>query len=326
MNDQNPHRNSAASDLPVEVETWLNEQPAEDASALKETWALAAYAELFDPRCEPDAVRFEQMRNTVQEAIKSPESIHRFDRAPLRLLNRRVLRLAASLIILAMAGSFWWSRPVVHVAPFGDRLNVHLADGSEVYLNSGSRLSHSRSFGSENRKIKLQGEAYFDVSHNDMPFVVGTFNGSVTVLGTRFNVRAWESDDTPETVVVLEQGSVLFAGLSDGVVPVVLEPGEMSRISGLNAPSLPVSVDINQNIAWRDGGLIFVDQLVGVVADEVQRRFNVEVEIIPASLRQERVTLKLNDARNAEEVLTTLAVARGYTVEGSKGAFKVKRP
>ena len=326
MKDQNPNRNSASSELPVEVEAWLDEQPVEDAQALKEVWTLAAHAQLFDPPCELDEKRFDQMCTAVHAATKTVKRASKSDRASMRLLNMRLLKVAASLIILVFAGSFWWTRPIVHVAPWGDQLSVHLPDGSDVALNSGSQLLHRRSFGSENRRVTLRGEAFFDVAHSHTPFLVETFNGTVTVLGTRFNVRAWESDDVPETVVVLEQGSVLLRGLTVDVDPVILKPGEISRISGVDAPSAPILVDINQNMSWRSGGLMFVDQRVGVVADEIQRRFNVQVKIIPESLRQERVTFRLSEVRNAEEVLSIVAVARGYTLEETNGLFKLVKP
>lgn len=328
MKDQNPHRDSASYSLPVEVEDLLKEQPAEEVEGIKEVWALSAHAQQFDVSIAPDAEQFEQMRLGVHAAKKSvrtagnpgAEKTNTQRYAPLRLISTHAFRIAASLVILVMAGIFWWTRPVIHEAPFGDQLSVYLPDGSEVSLNSGSRLSHARSFGGNTREITLRGEAFFDVAHSDTPFTVETFNGKVTVLGTRFNVRAWDSDDIPETVVVLEKGSVLFGGHAEDIAPVILKPGELSKISGFSAPTKPAMVDVDQRIAWRLGSLMFIDQQIGVVTDEVERRFNVEITVSP-ELREERVTVRLSDARNAEEVLSVVALARGYKLEQVDGVF-----
>ena len=316
MNDRaHSHRDNESVDLPFEVEAWLNEQPSGDAEMLKEVWQLAGHAQKFDPPGEPDTVRFERMRKEVKEAVAS-------NRSSMRLIRLRILKAAAVVLVLMIAGGIWWTRPIVHEAPFGSQLTVLLPDGSESTLNSGSRLSHTRSFGTKNRLVNLQGEGFFDVKHNEIPFSVETFNGSVAVLGTRFNVRAWE-DETRETVVVLQEGSVRLAG-HDKQRPVVLEPGELSRISGEEAvPSEPVPVDVDLNLAWRSGNFIFVDELLGVVVDEAERRFDVSIQVQPQTLRQERITLKLNDAKNIDEILTTISEVRGYTFELVGGVYRL---
>ena len=148
----------------------------------------------------------------------------------------------------------------------------------------------------------------------------------MTVLGTRFNVRAWESDEDPETVVALERGSVLLESRAKAATPVVLEPGQVSRISGEAGPSAPEQADIEQKTAWRLGGLFFNDTPVGVVVDEIKRRFDVEVEMLPPSLRQERVTLRLSDARDAEFALSMIAMAREYTLRETDGVFSLTMP
>ena len=318
--DHIPHSEQG---VPDELKAWLGEQPQEEANALEQAWNLAVHAQQFDLPSEPDTERFGQMREEVLRAA-AQEQVH--VRTHLRLVSTPILRIAASLVVLVLAGTFLWTRPISHTAPVGDQLSVQLSDGSTVSLNSGSRLVHNRSFGSKNRRVTLKGEAFFDVAHSDTPFIVETFNGTVTVLGTRFNVRAWESDEDPETVVALERGSVLLESRAKAATPVVLEPGQVSRISGEAGPSAPEQADIEQKTAWRLGGLFFNDTPVGVVVDEIKRRFDVEVEMLPPSLRQERVTLRLSDARDAEFALSMIAMAREYTLRETDGVFSLTMP
>src|SRR5690606_693130 len=114
--------------------------------------------------------------------------------------------MAAAAVVVVGLGAALWLRPTVHRAPLGERLAVVLPDGSRVELNSGSRLAYRRTFGWRARRVDLHGEAFFDVVPADVPFTVRTFNSAVTVLGTRFNVRAWPDDEQAETAVVLEEG------------------------------------------------------------------------------------------------------------------------
>ena len=320
MTNHLPHNENG---LPVELEAWLNEQPKEEAKELEDVWTLAAHAQHFDIPSEPDEQRFDRMRAEVlQSAARSEQTSTRFH-VSLRLVKMHTLKIAASLVLLVLAGSLWWTRPISYKAPAGDQMNVQLSDGSTVSLNSGSRLVHNRSFGSNNRRVQLNGEAFFDVMHGDTPFIVETFNGSVTVLGTRFNVRAWDSDYEPETVVALERGSVLLESRSQDATPVVLEPGQVSRILGKEAPTAPVLDNVEQRTSWRSGGLYFNDRPVGAVLDEIKRRYDVQVDISPVSLRQERITLVTSGEQGAESVLTVVARVRGYTLRETNGVFSL---
>lgn len=325
MNNHSEHRNSTP-ELPGEVADWLSEEPAENARAIQKVWTLAGHAQQFDPIATPDEVRFNEMRAAVLSSAKPGSQSSDRPGPKLRLISPLTLRIAASLLLLVLVGVFWWTRPVAYEAPLGDSLQLTLSDGSGIVLNSGSRLTLRRSFGKNDRDLTLDGEAFFDVAHASVPFNVSTFNGTITVLGTRFNVRAWTSDDQPETVVALEEGSVLLRNELGDAAEVILKPGEVSRISGSDRPSVPSLADLNQALAWRQGAWMFVDKGVGVIADEVSRRFDVVIDIQPASLRQERVTVRLNEARNAEEVLSLIAVARGFQLEASTNSFKLTRP
>ena len=322
MHEYASDNNNTPEDLPEEVQAWLQEHAPQETQSIEEIWALAAHARQFDPPAEPDQERFARMRSAVLQEATTPPARP----VLLRLVTSRMLKIAASLLILALAGSLWWTRPIAYTTAPGDQQTVQLADGTTVVLNSGSRLTHKPTFGSKDRAVKLQGEAFFIVAHHETPFTVDTFNGTVTVLGTRFNVRAWDNEEAPETVVVLEQGSVQFASRTSGTVPVVLKPGESSTISGASAPSTPVPTNIGQSIAWREGGLYFIDKPVGVVIDEIARRFDVEVKTMPPSVRQERVSLRLSEARSAGEALSMIAIARNYTLREANGVFTLITP
>ena len=325
MNDNVPsNHDQGGARLPAELETWLESQTPEEAAEINAVWQLSEHALLFDPPAEPDEKRFERLKQEVRSEMDS-----RTAGGVLRILTLRpwIARVAAAVVIMVIAGGVWISRPVIYEAASGEQLDVHLADGTEVSLNSGSSLTHARFLGMLHRNVLLHGEAFFDVTPADKPFSVETFNGKVTVLGTRFNVRAWHSDDEPETVVVLEEGSVELMSHLQSNKPVILKPGELSRISDpTDQPTAPEAVDVEQRLSWRSGGLIFVDVTMGAAVAEIHRRFDVDVELVPETLRHERITLVLNDARNLNDVLDTIAGAVGYEVEQVDGHYRLSKP
>ena len=98
--------------------------------------------------------------------------------------------------------------------PAGQRINITLVDGTNVWLNARTSLSYPVKFGKNNRQVVLDGEAYFDVTKDkSKPFIVQTDNYNVEVLGTKFDVNAYS--ETGEFETTLMSGSVKVASASD---------------------------------------------------------------------------------------------------------------
>lgn len=151
--------------------------------------------------------------------------------------SRRIIGYAAqiaAMLVLAM-GIGWgyvsyrehsWEALTTRIsAPEGQRVNLKLQDGTEVWLNSGAELEYPSLFAGDTRRVRLAGEAFFDVSHDaDKPFVVETFACRVEVLGTRFNVNADVQHSCFSTTLL--RGGVRVTSLEDSRQQVVLEPDE----------------------------------------------------------------------------------------------------
>lgn len=115
---------------------------------------------------------------------------------------------AVAALVVSAVGLALWLQPRTVTVPYGAMKTIELSDGSVAELSSGSTLTYRHFWGRDERRLKLEGEAFFDVAEAQRPFVVETFNASISVLGTRFNVRAWSTDPIPETSVALESGRV----------------------------------------------------------------------------------------------------------------------
>jgi len=152
-------------------------------------------------------------------------------------------------------------------------LSLKLSDGSQVWLNVGSSLTYPTAFTGNERKVKIIGEAYFEVAHNaGMPFKVQHDDLTVSVIGTHFNMNTY--DDENDKRITLLEGSVQVNKSSDSRL---LKPGQQAKISD----EIKILNDVNTDevIAWKEGKFIFGENTdIGTIMRQIARRYNVEIE------------------------------------------------
>jgi transmembrane sensor len=154
-------------------------------------------------------------------------------------------------------------------------INLVLADGSRIWLNAASSLRYPTAFAGSERKVEITGEAYLEVAHNPaMPFIVSNGNTSIKVLGTDFNVNAY--DDESSLNVTLLKGSVSVA-TKGNQKPKVINPGEQAQVNKNGNIELTNSVDLNEVIAWKNGVFSFKGADIESIMRQVSRWYDVEV-------------------------------------------------
>lgn len=152
------------------------------------------------------------------------------------------------------------------VTPRGGQFKIVLEDGTGVWLNAASKLRFPAAFGNEGRVVEVEGEAYFEVAHDQRrPFRVKSTGQTITVLGTSFNVKGYP--DEPYVTTTLLTGSVQIAG---GKQPqaFTLKPGQQIRLGG-TGPVEIVQVDPSEALAWKNGLFKFD----GVGIEEALRQY-----------------------------------------------------
>ena len=156
-------------------------------------------------------------------------------------------------------------------------LSLTLSDGSKVWINVGSSLSYPTAFAGVERKVKITGEAYFEVAYKTvMPFIVQHDDIEIRVLGTHFNVNTYE-DETDERITLLE-GSVRIKRNS---LTQVLKPGQQARISNKKINDIKIVNDVNLDevMAWKDGKFGFGENTdISTIMRQISRWYNVEIE------------------------------------------------
>lgn len=303
--------------VPPDVSRWIERQDPAERAALARAWQVAGLAADAAP---PDAT--DQAWARLGLALDTPEA----DRPARRALDRapaarsRVLRWASAgalLAAVAVAAAVWWPRGTTLTAD-GRVLVAVLPDGSEVTLAPGSRLRFARGLAGDERRVTLEGQGYFDVATAGRPFVVETFNASVEVLGTEFDVQAWAR--ASETAVALVEGSVRFRSHEAAVT---LDPGQVSRVVGRGAPTPPVPADVSAVASWRSGGFAVVNAPLASVAAAVQARFGRAVSIGPGVDGARRLTLFLPTADTADAVLRDVTAYLDLRLQSGPDGFTV---
>ncbi|MCX6325498.1 MAG: DUF4974 domain-containing protein [Bacteroidia bacterium] len=184
-----------------------------------------------------------------------------------------------------------------------------LADGTKVWLNSGSELQFPILFTGDMREVKLRGEAFFEVVKNEkQPFRVNAKELKVDVLGTSFNVMSYD-DDTQSEVILIE-GKVSLSAEKGQVKKDygTIHPGQRAVFIGESQEVYTEKVAIAKYISWRDGNLIFRDDPMEDVIRRLSRWFNVEFVINDPEIKRYIYTATFRN-ENLDQVLKLLKLS-----------------
>lgn len=191
------------------------------------------------------------------------------------------------------------------VIPFGKRSTILLADGSKVWLNSGTILEFPSSFTTKAREITLKtGEIYIEVADDKQkPFFVKTSDFNVRVYGTKFNVSAFESKNTS---VLLAEGKISL--LKEGMKELMMEPSELVEMTNTNT-FVRQKVNINNYISWKSGYLLFDNTPINEVLKQLEKYYNLSFDYEKEDFFKENSCKgKIVLSENLDNVLTTLSL------------------
>jgi transmembrane sensor len=176
-----------------------------------------------------------------------------------------------------------------------------LPDGTEVWLNAGSKLEYPENFSTDSRKVNLSGEAFFDVfKDSSKPFIISAARSEVKVLGTSFVYRAVASED--KDVVIVNSGKVLFRQKGSTPKSLTLEQGDKGEI---NFKSNIVNKTANEDenyFAWKTGRLIYEDETVEKIISGLSKYYNRKIRIENQKLGETRLTVTFDNLKIEESV------------------------
>ena len=165
------------------------------------------------------------------------------------------------------------------IVPYGRRSSLLLADGSKVWINSGSVLHFPSTFEGKERRIRVEGEIYIEVAHDSTrPFYVETSQMAINVLGTKFNVSAYRDDDSQS--VVLVEGKVNIRTADEGDCTLV--PDQRLCFDATERLFRVDRVDVSYYTSWKDGILQFRGDTMDEIARRLSRYYNVHIHCSPS--------------------------------------------
>lgn len=196
----------------------------------------------------------------------------------------------------------------------GTRAVIELGDGSKIWLNADSRISYPEVFGKYSREVYLNGEAFFKVTGNpDRPFIVHLNNGMVKVLGTSFNVRAYDNEPVQTSV---STGKVAFIpryenqqGTPDTFY---ITPDEKVIYKPTTHNVVKETTSGEDDRAWTEGRLVFRDVSLEDICLELERTFGKKIEFQSDKVRLYRMTGSFQN-NNLQEILYYLTKSKSFS-------------
>ncbi|GGG40590.1 FecR family protein [Hymenobacter glacieicola] len=320
------------------LHAWLAQATAEERLVYEETkryWHTPAPTTVT---AADTATALQHLLTRIHDAEAEPRVVAFRPVAPAPWWRTRV---AATLAALAVAGgaAFWaFQRPTSEaIIPLsfeektttrGASAKVLLADGTAVWLNADSHLWFPKSFRGVQREVYLEGEAFFEVTPNKrQPFVIHLGAEQVRVLGTSFNVKAYQEDETMETAVVTGRVAFIRSGAEDATSADTLyvTPDQRAVYSKSTAALRRETINSQDYATWSRGGFVFQSTSLTEVARTLERHYNVKVQLANERLRHCRLTGRFRD-QTLREVVSVLSLTGSFGFELTNDQLLITGP
>ena len=284
------------------IAAWLDENPEEHQKRMDRAHELFISSIMSEPDIVPEADTRLWYRLTHSRPVRQAMGI-------------------AAAVLVAFGGSylFYEARmerisdiPTSIEAPAGQHIRIALSDGTTVELNSKSRITYPALFAGAERRVRLEGEAMFDVYHDaSRPFIVETYACDVEVRGTRFNVIAEE--DMQEFSTALFEGSVAVSNKVNDE-RILMEPNTIVHLK--NGHLHLSDLENHDNYLWTDGIISFGGDDFGQIIDKLRRYYDVNIEIQRETLPEIRYKrLKVRTSEGVDHILRILQRSSDFTYE-----------
>lgn len=301
---------------------YLNGESSKEESAILEQWIAES---------ESNAQEFEVIKklwtNTSEAALIPVDTDKAWDSVSARTMGKeakivklfawkKAIAIAASIIIIAGIFYFYLQPSAIvwkDTLAQNDNKRIQLSEGTVITLRKGSKLSLPENYGKNIRQVRLEGEAFFEVTHDTQnPFSVITPKSIIKDIGTAFLVQ---SLDSTEQVTVTE-GEVSFNDKKESKTPVVLRAGE-SAILKNEIPQRKI-IDTSNLLSWESKTLIFNNTPLSLVTGDLENYYKVDIEVT-GSLDSIQITAAFRD-EPLEQVLKELRLFTGlnFKLEGRR--------
>jgi len=177
----------------------------------------------------------------------------------------------------------------------GKQTKLTLPDGSVITLDAGTSFSYPEKFDENVREVFINGEGFFEVLPNPQkPFIVHANNTIIKVLGTKFNIRAWQQNQ--KVKVVVAEGKVSFnSARGKEEEKVIITEGQFSEIYLNEKPKTPKDIDVGQQLGWVNHEIIFKDIPLHEILFQMERWYDVKFNLSFSAIGEERLNIHIQN-------------------------------
>lgn len=352
-------------ELPSEEKEKLISELKNDPEMMKEfqlllkSWSLSAFAE-----SNVDELNISNEFRLLNNGLEHQNNKFKVNSDEPVVSLRVLFQYAAIGLLLLALGitGYIYLKPKEHIAyneittKTGEKAQIKLSDGTKIWLNASSKLRYPSNLNGDQVDVYLQGEAYFDVTHNeDRLFQVHAADLNIKVLGTAFNVKSYPEEKIVETTLV--RGKVRIEGKkSEQNDYVILLPNQkasylgnnsklvvtestskniqdrsddlpqIKEIASRNKATVVLSNNVNTSFetSWKDGRLDFVDEQFSSLVIKMERWFGVKIEIEDPSLMSVRYTGTF-EKETIEQALNALSISLPFKYRIFKDSVTIRK-
>lgn len=262
--------------------------------------------------------------NEIRQAKKNRKSVY------IRKIGR--ITAAASILLLFTSLLYYFISPSIndsknlvfqeHIVKKGEVKNLLLSDGTIVFINSDSKLKYEENFGKNSREIYLEGEAWFDVSHNSkLPFIVHTLENDITVTGTAFNVHAYPNENTFRTS--LERGKISVSHCDEKAVE-LQENQTYFFLKDSNKAKICDTENTESFSSWKDGKTVFRNQTFTEILLKLERSHNVTFNLLNENVADIKFTGNFSTKDDINTILKVIKLSMAFDYEISNDTIIIK--
>jgi ferric-dicitrate binding protein FerR (iron transport regulator) len=302
-----------------EFDRWINENEQN-----KLLYIALTKTKIKDPEIKDD-VKAKIYKNLHETII--------YRRASKKLRFWRYCAAASIAIIVALGSYIYFNnsvKPQVSYleaqVPLGVRSKITLSDGTIVHLNSGSSLKYPNQFTGNQRNVRLEGEGYFEVRKDDSaPFIVQTKQLNIKVLGTRFNVKAFNDEDYIETTLLEGKVALYRSTGSAQKDETILKPNTQAIYNKNSDKFIIKEVDASLSTIWKDGKYYFENEPLASIVRKLERNFNVTIIITSPELGNESFYGLFNTDKNLFQLLDIMKLHNSFTYQIRKDTIYITK-
>lgn len=317
------------------AQKYLNGTATEQEKALLNAWYETIHNEETELVETKNPETKDQVRDRIFNQLKEKAVLEGTVKPAAAQRNKlvkmvvRILSAAAAVFILIFFAwnqntDFLKAKQFVEV-PAKKIIHIVLPDGSKVWLNAGSVFKYPKKFNSDVRTVELlEGHAFFEIQHeNKHPFIVKTKTLNVTVLGTAFDVRAYQNETTTKVSVVTGKVGVTRRDLPEQPAVMLLPKQQVVLTKANHQIFKEVTPEIAINV-WCKSKLVFEQEELGNVFKVIEKKYNIKIHSDDKSLLKERISITLND-QPLDNIMTILSFTKHFKYKIANDSTVVSR-